>query len=59
MMIFKSFYLSFFVFLIINNVRTEEDFCSINFKKVVNKVSDKFLSFSIDPVVLLSGFNLR
>lgn len=58
-MIFKSFYLSFFVFLIINNVRTEEDFCSINFKKVVNKVSDKFLSFSIDPVVLLSGFNLR
>lgn len=33
--------------------------CNINGKKAVNVVSEKFLSISIDPAVLLAGVNLR
>lgn len=36
-----------------------ETFFNINGKKVLNYVSDKFLSISIDPAVLLAGVSLR
>ncbi|GJQ75950.1 hypothetical protein Trydic_g18006 [Trypoxylus dichotomus] len=36
----------------------EELICILNGKKYLNFVSDKFLSFTVDPVVLLSGINI-
>ncbi|CAH0554437.1 unnamed protein product [Brassicogethes aeneus] len=44
--------------LIINFCISEEEFFTINGKKVLNIVSERFLSFSLDPVVLLTGLNL-
>lgn len=32
---------------------------NINCKRPINLVSDKFLSISIDPAVLMAGMNLR
>ncbi|KAJ8920301.1 hypothetical protein NQ315_011962 [Exocentrus adspersus] len=35
-----------------------EAFCSINGRKALHRVSDQFLSISIDPAVLVAGLNL-
>ncbi|XP_060528326.1 uncharacterized protein LOC132703216 [Cylas formicarius] len=37
---------------------SEEVLCSVNGVRVLNKVSDKFLSVSIDPAILFNGLNL-
>nr|XP_023024228.1 uncharacterized protein LOC111512356 [Leptinotarsa decemlineata] len=48
--------------IIFQNVRGAEEkietSCNINLKKSIQCVSEKFLSFSIDPAVLLAGVNL-
>lgn len=45
-----------------HNIRADEKseyLYNINSKRPINFVSDKFLSISIDPAVLLAGINLR
>ncbi|KAI4461902.1 heparanase [Holotrichia oblita] len=39
-------------------INAEELVCHINGKKSLNFLSDKFLSFTIDPAILLSGVNI-
>lgn len=43
----------------VSNCFAEEAFCSVNGKKALHKLNEKFLSISVDPAVLLTGLNLR
>lgn len=47
------------IVLYVHNSLSEEAFCTLNGKKALHKVNEKFLSISIDPAVLLTGLNLR
>ncbi|XP_050310397.1 uncharacterized protein LOC126746276 [Anthonomus grandis grandis] len=50
---------TYFLFLLTFKLsKPEEIFYNVNNLKVLHKVSDKFLSISIDPGVLLAGVNL-
>lgn len=55
----KSFF-SFLllIFYLISEIVSDEFVSVLNGKKSLNHVSDKFLSFTIDPAILLSGLNL-
>lgn len=47
------------VISLIVSTQTEDSFYTVNIKKSLHQVSEKFLSVSIDPAVLLAGVNLR
>lgn len=47
------------VISLIVSTQTEDSFYTVNIKKSLHQVSEKFLSVSIDPAVLLAGANLR
>lgn len=47
------------VFSLIAYTKPEDSFYTVNTKKPLHRVSEKFLSVSIDPAVLLAGVNLR
>lgn len=50
------------IFSLFCNVKPDEKseyLCNIISKKPINFVSDKFLSISVDPAVLIAGMNLR
>lgn len=53
----------FLFFWVLNFVQSAEEnvevSCNINVKKAVQCVSEKFLSITVDPAVLLAGVNLR
>lgn len=40
-------------------VFSEETVCTINGRKAINVVNEKFLSITIDPAILLTGLNIR
>lgn len=40
-------------------VFSEETLCTINGRKAINVVNEKFLSITIDPAILLTGLNIR
>lgn len=48
-----------YIFCIIKADEKSEYTYNINCKRPINYVSDKFISISIDPAVLLAGMNLR
>ncbi|CAG9835625.1 unnamed protein product [Diabrotica balteata] len=58
----KGFFVPFLCFsLFLIGHKAEENLevsCNINVKKAIQCVSDKFLSISVDPAVLLAGVNL-
>lgn len=47
------------LFLKALNCNAEDTYFSINGKKSLNTVSEKFISFTIDPAVLLTDLNIR
>lgn len=56
---FKLPIIMLIVFSLIIFTKTEDSFYTVNTKKSLHRVSEKFLSVSIDPAVLLAGANLR
>lgn len=41
------------------NVKSEDVFATINTKKSLNMVDEKFISVVIDPMILLGELNIR